>query len=190
LKREDSITAVILAGGKSSRMGSDKAFLNLGTDTMIGELISRLKKTFTEIIIIAEDVKKYERFGLEVFGDILPDKGPLGGIYTALMRSGTFSNFIFACDAPFVDLDLIRYMIDKAEGADIVVPRHDGVFEPLCAIYSKRCIEPIEKRFVADDLKVTGFFPEVNVDSVDADGRIFTNINTRDDYHAVVESVT
>jgi len=187
------VTGIILAGGKSTRMKTDKAFLKLGPKTMIGELVSRLEKKFSKLVIIANDKEKYARFDMQVMEDIIPDKGPLGGIYTGLVKSDSFYNFIFSCDAPFVNPDLIDYMISKAKDFDIVVPKWRGRFEPLHAIYSKNCILAIERQLEKNELKVTSFYPEViakmveqeELERFDLGQTPFMNINTPEDYATI-----
>jgi molybdopterin-guanine dinucleotide biosynthesis protein A len=178
-------------------MKTDKAFLKLGSKTIIEELISRLEKRFTKIMIIANDKKRYAGIDIEVIVDIISDKGPLGGIYTGLLKSNTTYNFIFSCDAPFVNLDLIDYMIDLANGIDIVAPRWRNRFEPLHAIYSRNCIGAIERQIKKNDLKITNFFPEVSIKVVGQEelerfnlGETpFMNINTREEYGALNNSL-
>jgi len=186
-----SITGVILSGGKSTRMKTDKAFLKLGSSTMIEELVSRLEKKFSNLMIIANDREKYARFGIEVIEDIIPDKGPLGGIYTGLIKSDSFYNFIFSCDAPFVNPGLIDYMISKAKGSDIIAPRWQDRFEPLHAIYSKNCIGAIERQLGKNELKVTNCFQYVKVRVINekeisrfvSSQPFFANINTPQDLY-------
>ena len=188
-----SITGIILSGGKSTRMKTDKAFLKLGPKAMIEELISRVEKKFSKLMIIAETREKYMKFGIEATEDVIPDKGPLGGIYTALVKSESFYNFIFSCDAPFVNPDLIDYMISKAKDFDIIIPRWKDKFEPLHAIYSKNCIEAIENQLAKNDLKIINFFSEVSVKVIEQEelerfdlGQLpFMNINTREEYSKI-----
>ncbi|MBU1888302.1 MAG: molybdenum cofactor guanylyltransferase [Candidatus Omnitrophica bacterium] len=185
------VTGIILAGGKSTRMKTDKAFLKLGPKTMIEELVSKLEKKFSKLMIIANDREKYVRFGIEVIEDIIPDKGPLGGIYTGLVKSDSFYNFIFSCDAPFVNLDLIDSMIGEAKDVDIVMPRWQAGFEPLHAIYSKNCIEVIESQLGKNELKVTNCLQYVKVRVINekeisrfiSSQPFFANINTPQDLY-------
>lgn len=194
MKTNFSITGIILAGGKSSRMKHEKAFLKLGAKTIIEELISRLKKNFCKLIIIANDTRKYMEFGLEMASDILPEKGPLGGIYTALVKSDSFYNFVFACDMPFINQDLIRYMLKECRGYDITIADYNGRLQPLCAIYSKNCIEPIKKQLEKNELKIRDFFDYVKVRKIskeeitkfDSGGLSFSNINTPEEYLALM----
>lgn len=197
LRVESSITAIILAGGKSSRMKSQKAFLRLGAKAIIEELLLRLEKKFPRLLIIANEPEKYMKFGIEVVSDILPEKGPLGGIYTGLVKSESLYNFVFACDMPLVNPDLLDYMVDRIEGADIVVPKWQDKFEPLHAIYSKRCIEPIRVQLEKDDLKISNFFSRMNVRIIEQEElerfghreTSFLNINTPQEYSAVAKTV-
>ncbi|MBC8473649.1 MAG: molybdenum cofactor guanylyltransferase [Candidatus Omnitrophica bacterium] len=184
-----SIAGVILSGGKSTRMKTDKAFLSLGSRTMIEEVISRLEKKFSKLMIIANDREKYARFGIKVIKDIVPDQGPLGGIYTGLVKSDSLYNFIFSCDAPFVNPDLIDYMIAKAKDFDIIIPKWQDRFEPLHAIYSKNCIEAIKRQLEKNELKVTNFLQYVKVKVINekeisrfvSSQPFFANINTPQD---------
>ena len=188
-----SVTGIILSGGKSTRMKTDKAFLKLGPKVMIEELILRVEKNFSKLMIIANDREKYMKFGIEITEDIMPDKGPLGGIYTALVKSESVYNFIFSCDAPFVNPDLIDYMISKAKDFDVIVPRWKDRFEPLHAIYSKNCIGAIKSQLEENDLKITNFFSKVSVKVIEQGelerfdlGQLpFMNINTREEYSKI-----
>ncbi|MFH1853915.1 MAG: molybdenum cofactor guanylyltransferase [Candidatus Omnitrophota bacterium] len=188
-----SVTGVILSGGKSTRMKTDKAFLKFGSRTMIEELISRLEKKFSKLIIIANDKERYAGIGIEVLEDIIPDKGPLGGIYTALVKSDSLYNFIFSCDAPFVNFDLIDYMITRVNNFDIVVPKWQARLEPLHAIYSKNCVETIEKQLKNGELKITNLFSKLSVNVIgqkelerfDLGDSPFMNINTPEDYATI-----
>lgn len=190
-----SITGIILSGGKSSRMKTDKAFLKLGSKTMIEELISRLEKKFSRLMIIANDRERYKRFGIELVEDIVPDKGPLGGIYTGLVVSRDDYNFIFACDMPFLNQDLIQYMIGEVEdgGYDVIIPEWEGRLQPLCAIYSKECIKPIENELSRNNLKITDFLKyvkarvlnEKEISQFISSQHFFANINTPQDFYTL-----
>jgi len=189
----NSVTGAILSGGKSTRMKTDKAFLKFGSRTMIEELIARLEKKFSKLIIIANDKERYADIGIEVLEDIMPDKGPLGGIYTTLVKSDSLYNFIFSCDTPFVNLDLVDYMITGTNNVDIVVPMWRSRFEPLHAIYSKNCVEAIEKQLKNGDLKITNLFSGLNINVIeqeklerfDLSETPFMNINTPEDYATI-----
>lgn len=184
------MTAIILVGGKSRRMGVNKAFLKINGKTFLERQISLLKTIFNEILISANSPAEYEGFGIPVITDIYPDKGPLGGIYTALTNSSSDYSFIIACDMPFVEKSLISELADSIKGYDVVVPENGQYLEPLHAFYSKRCIVPIKKQIDSGNLRITDFFPLVNVKKVAIDKFIspnrynnpLTNLNTPDEY--------
>jgi molybdopterin-guanine dinucleotide biosynthesis protein A len=186
----NNVTGIILAGGKSSRIGTNKAFLKVGKKTMIEEIVDKFKNIFREIIIITNEVKRFDLLEVEVIPDIIPSKGPLGGIYTGLVKSDNFLNFVIACDMPFLNQILVNYMLKASSGYDVIVGYYNDRFQPLCAIYSKNCIKPIENQLQKSNLKITEFFKYVRVKTIteaeirklDPQGLIFSNINTPEDY--------
>ncbi|OHC03705.1 MAG: hypothetical protein A3H23_02840 [Planctomycetes bacterium RIFCSPLOWO2_12_FULL_40_19] len=187
------MTAVILAGGKSSRMGSNKAFLKLKGKTFIERQINLLREMFDEIFISANTPSEYEYLNLPVFKDIYPDKGPLCGIYTSLINSSSLYTFMLACDMPFVEIGLIKYLKGFTREYDVVVPKSERGLEPLHAFYSKNCIDPIKKELDSNNLRIISFFPHVKVNVVELDNlttsdsfkNSIKNLNTRDEYEVV-----
>lgn len=185
----NNVTGIILAGGKSRRMGTHKAFLKIGEKAIIEDIFAKFKGIFKEIIIVANEIERFDFLGVKVVADIIPLKGPLGGIHTGLLNSNSLYNFIVACDMPFINQSLVRYMLEEIRGYDVTIAEYDGGLQPLCAVYSKNCIEPIEKQLSKDNLKVTDFFKDVkvriitenNVARFDLKGSSFVNINTPDD---------
>jgi molybdopterin-guanine dinucleotide biosynthesis protein A len=182
-----SLTVAIMAGGKSSRMGTDKSFVRLLGKPLIEHLLERIKGLGEETILITNRQAEYVHLGLPMFSDVLPEKGSLGGIYTAIHYSQQPYILVIACDMPFVNPDLLRYMIGLADGSyEVIVPRVEGYPEGLHAIYHKDCLEPIRQRLEADQLKVVGFYDAVRVryldepeyQSFDPQGLSFRNINT------------
>ncbi len=185
------MTAVILTGGKSSRMGSNKAFLKLKGKTFIELQIELLRKMFDEIVISANtQSEEYEYLNLPIFKDIYPDKGPLAGIYTSLINSNSFYTFMLACDMPFVDLELIKHLQGLTQNYDVVIPKSKKGLEPLHAFYSTNCIGPIKTELDANNLRIISFFPHVNVKIVELDSLAVSNsfkdsiknLNTREEY--------
>lgn len=178
----------IIAGGQSRRMGRDKAFVDLGGIPLIERVIQRSASLGqAEIILITNKPADYAHLGLPMFRDALPDKGSLGGIYTALMRAASECVLVLACDMPFVNADLLRLMIARLDAdTDIVVPRVDGYPQALHAIYRKTCIPPIRTQLEANRLKIIRFYDQMRVRyldeadyaAFDADGRSFANLNT------------
>jgi molybdopterin-guanine dinucleotide biosynthesis protein A len=190
------MNAAILVGGKSSRMGSNKAFLELKGKTFIELQIDLLREIFDDIFISANTSSEYEHLNLSIFKDVYPGKGPLGGIYTSLINSSSLHTFMLACDMPFIGPELINHLKDLTKEYDVVIPKSEKGLEPLHAFYSKKCIDPIKRSLEEDNLRITSFFPHVNVKIVELDNlnlsdsfkNSIKNLNTRDDYEDVTKS--
>ncbi|MDI6601834.1 MAG: molybdenum cofactor guanylyltransferase [Thermoanaerobacteraceae bacterium] len=135
------MAGIILAGGAASRMGKDKALLQWGDTDLLGNSINILREIFDEVIVVSSTVYSYN---VKYVSDIYNGQGPLSGILAGLGASNDRYNFITAVDMPFIDIRLIRYMQKMTEGYDIVVPKNGEFLEPLCAIYSKDCIDKID----------------------------------------------
>jgi molybdopterin-guanine dinucleotide biosynthesis protein A len=183
---DSKVTIAIMAGGQSSRMGTDKSFVLFQGRPMIEVIQERVADLGDELILITNKPDEYVHLQLPMFGDVYPDHGSLGGIYTAVYYATHPYTLIVACDMPWLNRPLLEYMLTLRQTADIVVPRWKQFPEPLHAIYSKACLAPIEENLRQKRLKITGFFDKVNVHYVereviarfDADGRSFANINT------------
>jgi molybdopterin-guanine dinucleotide biosynthesis protein A len=190
------MNAAILVGGKSSRMGSNKAFLELKGKTFIELQIELLREIFDEIFISANTSSEYEYLNLSIFKDVYPDKGPLGGIYTSLINSNSLHTFMLACDMPFIGPELINHLKDLTKEYDVVIPKSEKGLEPLHAFYSKKCIDPIKRSLDEDNLRIISFFPHVNVKIVELDSlnlpdsfkNSIKNLNTRNDYEDVTKN--
>jgi molybdopterin-guanine dinucleotide biosynthesis protein A len=138
------ITGIILAGGKSRRMGSDKAFLPYGGITLIEHTIRKLEPLFGNISIIADETDAYQQFGLPVYSDIIAGAGPLGGLHSGLTHSHTEQNFVIGCDTPLISVELIRMIVEYKTDKSITVIRHNEFVEPLAARYSKKILPALE----------------------------------------------
>jgi len=192
------LTVAINAGGKSSRMGTDKSFVPLLGRQMIEHVLDRVSNLGQlETILITNKPELYSHLNLPMFSDVLPEKGSLGGIYTAVYNSRGDYTLCVACDMPFLNPALLHYMISLIRiEMDVIVPRVEGYPEGLHAIYSKRCIEPIRRKLEADRLKVIGFYDEVSVlyldeaeyQPFDPKGLSFRNINTPEELQQANQS--
>jgi molybdenum cofactor guanylyltransferase len=183
-------TAFILAGGKSSRMGTDKALLNYRGECLIRYPIRLFQQLSPDVRIIG-DPSRYARFGLPVIADCVPSHGPLSGIYTGLKSSSTQYNLFLACDMPLMRPEFFELLFSKSANGDAVVMRfEDGFIEPLCSIYSVACLPAIEANFAAGMFKISHFFSRVAVAYVGErefqqqglSREIFTNINTPEQF--------
>ena len=187
-------SAVILAGGKSRRMGRNKALLDFGGETLIERLYGILKSAFEEVLISANDPETYEFLGAQVVQDVFGAGGSLAGIHAALLHSGGESCFFVACDMPFVNLDLVRYLSQFADDYEVVIPMSRNGLEPLHSFYSRRCVPHIEQQLGRGNLKIIDFFPHVSVREVtldemrecDPEEMSYFNINTQEKYEAAV----
>jgi molybdopterin-guanine dinucleotide biosynthesis protein A len=148
---------------------------------------------FENVIIVANQPEPFKQIGIRTIPDIMPGCGPLGGIYTGLVNSTDDYNFMVACDMPFVNQNLVNYMLNCKEGSDCIIPSWNGKLEPLCAVYSRRCIEPVSLQLKIGDLKAanicstvkTRIIHEKEIEGFDPSGLSFTNINTKEDYERI-----
>lgn len=184
------MTAVILAGGENKRTGLNKALLKLNGQSLMETIIGKLRNLFKEVIIVSSYPREYEHLNLKVVKDLIPQKGPLGGIYSGLSFSKSSHSFVVACDMPFINPDLIRYMKVRIDNSDVLIPMTREGYEPLHAFYSKNCLDVIRKQLDSEaSLKIVDFFDQVNVKYIeeeevrkfDPDGLSFFNINTSGD---------
>ncbi len=187
------VSGVALAGGMSRRLGRNKAVEKIGGESLIERVVGRLSQVSSETIVVVAEESRVEALGLPPWvrtaADIYPDSGSLGGIFTGLSAARGDYGVVVACDMPFLNTDLLRFMLDIASDYDVVVPRLNGRPEPLHAVYSKSCLEPIEQRLKRNDLKIALFFEEVRVayveeddiDLMDPHHLSFFNVNTQED---------
>jgi FdhD protein len=191
VKKVKGVTGVILAGGASSRMGSNKALLLHSNGRIIEGIYRTLAELFEEVIIVTNTPQLYQFLPCRKVADIYPGKGVVAGIHAGLSESREDSVFVVACDMPQLQAKLIRHLTTLAKGVDVVIPRTTGGFEPLHAIYGKGCLPALEEILQSDNQRVLSLMPrvrvrEVTVDEVaafDRDFGSFVNINTPDDYY-------
>jgi molybdopterin-guanine dinucleotide biosynthesis protein A len=188
------MTGIILAGGESRRMGTDKAFLQIEGRPMIEQVLAVCKGLFEQCIIVTNTPDRYRSFGVEMVGDVFDFRGSLNGIYSGLLRSPSEYNFIVACDMPLLNSRLIAYMAEIAEGHDVVVPRYGGYLEPLHAVYRRRILPVIEAQIRSNDHRIFNLYAHVDVrylteeeiDRYDPQRRSFKNLNTPQEYKEAV----
>jgi molybdopterin-guanine dinucleotide biosynthesis protein A len=186
-------SAIILAGGRSLRLGYNKVLEIVGGRSLLEHVISCVAPLGSEIIVVANEgqvIPQFEKYpDMQVVTDIYPGKGPLGGIYTGLKTSTSTCNLVVAADMPFLNRNLLDYMLGLADGVDLIAPRVEGQIEPLHAVYMPGCLAAIEKMMKEGVLGVHKLFSRVNVRYVEADEiarfdpeqRSFFNINTEGD---------
>ncbi|MBI1933810.1 MAG: molybdenum cofactor guanylyltransferase [Ignavibacteriales bacterium] len=139
------MTAILLSGGKSSRIGDDKALLKITDVPIIEDIYNLLKRIFNKIILITNVPLNYNFLNVEIYEDIYRGLGPLSGIHSGLVNSDTENNFIISCDMPFVTNDLINFLIRQISEEDILIPKSNKNIHSLCAVYKKNCLPKIEE---------------------------------------------
>lgn len=187
------MTGIILSGGKNSRMGLNKAFLEINGVRLIDHILSVYRKIFSEIIIVTNEPLAYTGIpDTMIVTDIYKGKGSLGGIYTGLFYARHDYAFVAACDMPSLNIDFILFMIEQIGKYEIVVPELPEGFQALHAIYSRRCLPAIKRMILADKLKISGLFKDIRslkitedkIKPFNQDGRLFLNLNTPEDLHS------
>ena len=158
----ERITPIILAGGKSSRMGSDKSFVTLAGRPLIEIVLDCLRQTFINApLIVTNRPGDYAHLGVALIEDKICAQGPLGGIHAGLCETASELNFIVACDMPFLQTDFIRYMAEASLGYQATLPRDGAATEALHAFYTKDCVAPIEKCLQEGKRRIIDFLPQV-----------------------------
>jgi molybdopterin-guanine dinucleotide biosynthesis protein A len=183
------ITGVIQAGGKSTRMGGrPKALIELGGRRIVERVVAALAPAIDDILIVTNTPELYTFLGLPMVGDVYPDRGSLGGIYSGLRAAGEVALTV-ACDMPFLHPEVVRLVVSRASEGDVVIPRVGNQLETMHAAYGKACLPHIEKRLLAGQLRIVEFFAGVQVVEIaEADvarfrdpAVAFMNVNTPDE---------
>ncbi len=185
------VTGVLLAGGKSRRMGVDKRFLIVGEETLLERSCTVLSEIFECVrLVIAQDSQPLEAH-IPVSRDLVASCGSLGGMYTGLHQATTPYIFLAACDMPFIHADLVRYMLGKKDDVDIVLAHWNDRPQPTHAVYSRNCLPVVEALIHSGDLKIQKLvaapdlriclITEGEIREIDPEGRSFLNVNTPSD---------
>jgi molybdopterin-guanine dinucleotide biosynthesis protein A len=189
---QQAITGVILAGGKSSRMGQNKALMALGGKRLVDRVVAVMCGVFDALLMVTNTPEVYADLGVPMVQDVWPEKGSLGGIYSAIHHVDTPYCLVVACDMPFLQAEMLRYLLTQVSDYDVVVPDVLGELQTLHAIYSKACLQAIERRLEMNRLRIAGFFPDVRVRTVTASELqpydpallAFQNLNTPEEFQA------
>jgi len=191
---EIEVTGVLLAGGKSRRMGEDKRYLVVGEQTLLERGLGVLRSMFHEVlVVIAQDSAPLD-IDARVVRDLVPDCGSLGGIYTGLTQATSPYIFAVACDMPFLNQAVITQFTNRRDTADIVMARLATRLHPMHALYGKGCLPAMEQMIVARQLKIQAlvshaslrvrYVTEADLLSIDPSWRSFHNVNTPEDLEA------
>ena len=188
---KDFGSAVILCGGKSSRMGFDKCTIKVNNKFLIEIIAEQLEEVFENIILVSNDLERFKNTKYMVVKDIIADSGPIGAIYTALKKATSKYVFIIACDMPIINLDYIKYMIEliKSENVEGIVSYNCKYIEPLYAFYSIDMISTFEKELKKNNLKLLDVIKSCKIHYIEEEKwreccsgmDIFTNLNYESD---------
>jgi molybdopterin-guanine dinucleotide biosynthesis protein A len=191
---ETEVTGVILAGGKSRRMGEDKRYLVVGEQTLLDRGLGVIRSIFQEVLVVIAQDSPPLGVDARVVRDLLPDCGSLGGLYTGLMQATTPWVFVVACDMPFLDQAVIDQFTSRRASADIVMAKLDARLHPMHALYGKRCLPALEQMIQARQLKIqeivsqsslrVQYVTEAELLTIDPSWRSFQNVNTPSDLEA------
>ena len=176
--------------------GQDKGALVVSGRTILERQIAELSQLTSDVLLVGGEVPSVQSPGFRHVADIVPGCGPLGGLHAALSAARAPVLAVVACDMPFVSASLLRYLLSLANGPDrpdIVVPRTEGGYHPLCAVYTRACLEPIARRLAGTRLRVDGLFEDMRVRVVMPDAvarfgdpdRLLANLNTPLEYRAI-----
>ena len=176
-------------------MGQDKTLIQVSGVRLFDYVYDKCSRLFSEIIIVTNKPQQFIGYQALVVIDKIPGSSSLGGIYTGLIWSSHYHAFCVACDMPFLQQELISHILSNRFHYDVVIPVTKKGFEPLHALYSKRCIEPIKKLLKEGKYKITAFFPEIRIKyceeeeikKFDPSFSSFTNINTIKDLVKIQE---
>ncbi len=198
METKTKITSIILVGGKNLRLGRNKALEIIGGKSLVERIMERLDPLTGQFIIVTS--QEHTDFPLavkaKVVSDLYPDKGPLAGIYTGLLASQSPQNIVVACDMPFLNTGLLRYMVGLSHDCDAVVPRlGEKMAEPLHAIYAKSCLDTIKTRLEQNQLGVNSFLNAVRTryveraecERLDPELLSFFNINYPSDLERAIK---
>jgi len=176
----------IMAGGRSTRMGTNKALLDFQGQRLIERIAGQFAAWFDQVVLVTNTPEVYAFLGLPMAGDRVPGLGPLGGIEAGLQASAHAATFMAACDMPFLQPDLIGYLLELSSAADVVVPLPGGEYEPMHAVYGQACLPAVRASLDAGVFKITRFYEKLRLRTVD-DGelarfgrveKLFFNCNT------------
>jgi len=187
---EACATAIVLAGGRSSRMGTSKALLLFDDEPLIVHVVATLQRLFADVVVVAAPEQDLPSMPVRLVSDEVAYQGPVGGIYYGLMAAGSDAAFVTSCDSVFLNIDLIAHLLDQLPEHDVVVPHWQGRFQPLHAVYRRSVSPLLAEQLARGQLRPVYLFDKVRLRRVDEDeirrfdpeGSSFYNMNTPEDY--------
>jgi molybdopterin-guanine dinucleotide biosynthesis protein A len=187
-------SAIVLAGGKSSRMGSPKCLLPFDGEPLIAHLVRRLRRLFAEVIVVAAPDQELPPLAVKIVRDEVAFQGPVGGIYYGLQAASAEVCFVTACDVPFLHLPTVEFLLAALGAADVAVAHWDGRLQPLFAVYRRSVLPFLKQQLAAGELRPTLLYEKVatrilsaaELSGADPQGLSFININLPQDYQSAL----
>ncbi len=186
-KDANALSGVVLAGGKSSRFGTNKALFNYRGKRLVEHALDVLRPICGELLICTNNPEAYAGFGATCITDIYENTGPLGGIHSALTAAKNDQIAIISCDTPFIPTELFKIMVLEMTTYDLIMPVHKGFTESMCAIYSKSCLPALEQALITGKFRILDAIKPLNSRFLPVDQEsfytweIFHNINYKED---------
>ncbi|MBI2619182.1 MAG: molybdenum cofactor guanylyltransferase [Ignavibacteriales bacterium] len=188
-----SLTGAVLAGGRSSRMGSDKALLQWKGKPFVGHTADILSEVCLQVVIIGDKTERFSDLSYSCFEDIIPSAGPLGGIHSALTHSTIDHVLVCACDLPLISAGVLESLVgQRSKDSEITIARYNDVTQPLLGIYERRCLSKLSDFLEKGGRKVREFLKQCRTETVDLQSLIpglsediLLNVNTVEDYRRI-----
>lgn len=185
----ENFTGIILAGGKSQRMGTDKGLLPLDGKPFITHIYEAMKPIFRDNIVVVSSNSAYDAFGYNRIEDLISDKGPVGGLYTALKQSKTKFNLVLSVDVPLVSTELLQWLVNNHDDSYLVTQAQvDETASPLVAVYDRALRTLLGEHLAGNQLKLRDVIAEVNVQTLTVPAKLgsqLQNVNTEEDYKKI-----
>lgn len=192
MKLRNDIVGVILAGGKSSRMGKDKALLDLNGKSFIQHIAEELQKVFTKVIIVSDHSKPYKFLDLPMYEDIFKGCGPLAGIHSAFIHSNSDRIFVVSTDMPLINTSTIQHLLDCSSIGDVIIYSIRNTIQPLFGIYNRNCFSLLENHLIRKQYSVVKFIQSIHSNIIPGSSvlrfdisQVLININTTEDYNSI-----
>ena len=187
----DQVSLALLVGGKSTRMGEDKAFAPFHDGTLLQWMWNRYSLLFAHAFVVARESARFHTLGLPVVVDALAEHGSAVGVYTATLASPTERVICLACDMPFVTPRFLQTLAERSPGFDVFVPRHGEFLQPLCAVYGKGSLDAYRQFIGSGGRRIFDIYPDFNTGFLDLDDgrygdpeKMFLNVNTTEELRA------
>jgi molybdopterin-guanine dinucleotide biosynthesis protein A len=184
------ISAAVMAGGKSKRLGQNKALMQINSITVLESVLNTVSPYVQKVMIITNTPEEYSFLDIEIAKDVRPGFGPLSGIHSALSFASSEYVLVVSCDIPLVGSKQIEQLVSSCRGHDITIFKHKN-FEPLCAVYRRSCIDALNELIDHNECRIIDLFPTLDVKVIRVDDEeIFRSINTKEDYDHIVDKLS